>query len=88
MPRSKEIQEQMRNKIVDMYQSGKGYKVTSKALGLHANHGQSHYPQMEKTCNSGEPSREWLAYQNYSKSAVNVQLGAPSKVLQTMNGGC
>ncbi len=34
MPRSKEIQEQMRNKIVDMYQSGKGYKAISKALGL------------------------------------------------------
>ncbi len=32
MPRSKEIQEQMRNKIVDMYQSGKGYTI-SKALG-------------------------------------------------------
>ncbi len=32
--RSKEIQEQMRNKIVDMYQSGKGYKANSKALGL------------------------------------------------------
>ncbi len=31
MPRSKEIQEQMRNKIVDMYQSGKGYKAISKA---------------------------------------------------------
>ncbi len=34
MPRSKESQEQMRNKIVDMYQSGKGYKGISKALGL------------------------------------------------------
>ncbi len=34
MPQSKEIQEQMRNKIVDMYQSGKGYKTISKALGL------------------------------------------------------
>ncbi len=34
MLRSKEIQEQMRNKIVDMYQSGKGYKAISKALGL------------------------------------------------------
>ncbi len=31
---SKEIQKQMRNKIVDMYQSGKGYKAISKALGL------------------------------------------------------
>ncbi len=32
MPRSKEIQEQMWNKIVDMYQSRKGYKAI-KALG-------------------------------------------------------
>ncbi len=34
MLRSKEIQEQMRNRIVDMYQSRKGYKAISKALGL------------------------------------------------------
>ncbi len=34
MPRSKEIQKQMRKKIVDMYQSGKGYKAISTALGL------------------------------------------------------
>ncbi len=58
MPRSKEIQEQMRNKIVEMYQSGKGYKAISKALGLPVNHGQSHNSQIEKTWNSGEPSQE------------------------------
>ncbi len=34
MPRSKEIQEQMRNNIVDMYQSRKGYKAIPKALEL------------------------------------------------------
>uniref|UniRef100_A0A8C6Q7I4 Transposase n=1 Tax=Nothobranchius furzeri TaxID=105023 RepID=A0A8C6Q7I4_NOTFU len=34
MPRSKEIQEQMRTKIIEIYQSGKGYKAISKALGL------------------------------------------------------
>ncbi len=34
MPRSKEIQEQMRNNIVDIHLSGKGYKAISKALGL------------------------------------------------------
>ncbi len=34
MPQSKEIQEQIINKIVDMYQSGKGYKAISKAFGL------------------------------------------------------
>ncbi len=31
MPRSKEIQEQMRNLIVDMNPSGKGYKTITKA---------------------------------------------------------
>ncbi|XP_038821811.1 low density lipoprotein receptor adapter protein 1-like isoform X3 [Salvelinus namaycush] len=34
MPRSNEIQEQMRNKVIDIYPSGKGYKAISKALGL------------------------------------------------------
>ncbi len=63
MQRSKEIQEQMRNKIVDMHQSGKGYKAISKALGL------------QRTCNSGELSQEWLAYQNYSKGAMTTHPG-------------
>ncbi len=39
-----------------MYQSGKGYKAISKALGLQRTIRQRHYPQMEKTYNSGEPS--------------------------------
>uniref|UniRef100_A0A8C6VYB8 Transposase Tc1-like domain-containing protein n=1 Tax=Nothobranchius furzeri TaxID=105023 RepID=A0A8C6VYB8_NOTFU len=34
MPRSKEIQEQMRTKVTEIYRSGKGYKAISKALGL------------------------------------------------------
>ncbi len=34
MLRSKEIQKQMINKIVDMYQSENGYKAISKALGI------------------------------------------------------
>uniref|UniRef100_A0A8C6K5C0 Transposase Tc1-like domain-containing protein n=1 Tax=Nothobranchius furzeri TaxID=105023 RepID=A0A8C6K5C0_NOTFU len=34
MPRSKEIQEQMRTKVIEIYRSGKGYKAISKALGL------------------------------------------------------
>ncbi len=36
-----------------MYQSGKGYNTISRTP---ANHGQSHYPQMEKIWKSGEPS--------------------------------
>uniref|UniRef100_A0AAY4D9A2 Transposase n=1 Tax=Denticeps clupeoides TaxID=299321 RepID=A0AAY4D9A2_9TELE len=34
MPRSKEIQEQRRTKVIEIYQSCKGYKAISKALGL------------------------------------------------------
>ena len=34
MLRSKEIQEQTRRKVIEIYQSGKGYKAISKALGL------------------------------------------------------
>ncbi|KAK3542958.1 hypothetical protein QTP70_007913 [Hemibagrus guttatus] len=34
MLRSKEIQKQMRKKVIEIYQSGKGYKAISKALGL------------------------------------------------------
>ncbi len=34
MLRYKEIQEQMRKKVIEIYQSGKGYKAISKALGL------------------------------------------------------
>ncbi|KAK3568283.1 hypothetical protein QTP86_003155 [Hemibagrus guttatus] len=34
MPRSKEIQKQMKKKVIEIYQSGKGYKAIFKALGL------------------------------------------------------
>ncbi|KAK3508653.1 hypothetical protein QTP70_003098 [Hemibagrus guttatus] len=34
MPRPKEIQKEMRKKVIEIYQSGKGYKAISKALGL------------------------------------------------------
>lgn len=34
MPRSKEIQEEMRKKVIEIYQSGKGHKAISKAVGL------------------------------------------------------
>ncbi|KAK3506148.1 hypothetical protein QTP70_002435 [Hemibagrus guttatus] len=34
MLRSKEIQKQMRKKVIEIYQSGKGYKAIYKALGL------------------------------------------------------
>lgn len=34
MPRSREISEELRKKVVEAHQSGKGYKLISKALGL------------------------------------------------------
>lgn len=54
---SKEIHEKMKNKVVDIYQSGKGYKVLAK-------HREIYYPQMEKTWNGSEPSPEWPANKN------------------------
>ncbi len=47
MPQSKEIQEQMRNKIVDMYQSGKGYKAFLRLW-------DSSEPQSEPLSTNGE----------------------------------
>ncbi|KAI3355086.1 hypothetical protein L3Q82_017865, partial [Scortum barcoo] len=88
MPRSKEIQEQMRKKVIEIYQSGKGYKAISKASGTPANHSESHYPQMAKTWNSGEPSQEWLADQNYPKSAATTHAKRSQKTPQQHPKNC
>lgn len=49
MLKSKEIQEQMRNKATEIYQSiyqsGNSYKAIFKALGLQRTTGESQYPQ-------------------------------------------
>ncbi|KAI3375421.1 hypothetical protein L3Q82_021905 [Scortum barcoo] len=34
MPRSKEIPEELRKKVIEIHQSGKGYKAISKAVGI------------------------------------------------------
>lgn len=71
MPVSKEIQEQMRKKVFEIYQSGKGYKAISKALGLQRTTlRESKRPLMKETWESGEPSQERPANQNYPTSAV------------------
>lgn len=41
-----------------------------------ANHGQSHYPQTERTENSADPS---VVGQKYSKSATRAHLGGHSR---------
>ncbi len=53
MTRSKEIQDEN----VSVW---KGLKGNFWGFGMPANFIQSHYPQMEKTWNSGEPSQECL----------------------------
>ncbi len=68
MPRSKEIQEQMRNKIVDMHQSGKGYEAIFKALGLQKTTVRAIIHKWRKMGTVVNLSEEWPAYQNYSKS--------------------
>ncbi len=57
MLRSKEIQEQMRKKVIEIYQSGNGYKAISKALGL-------------QRTTVRAIIHEWPADQNYPKSAA------------------
>ncbi len=75
MPRSKEIQEH-ENKIVDIYQSGKGYKAISKALGLQRTMVRAIIHKWRK-CGTvvNLPRSEWLAYQNYSKSTMTTHPG-------------
>lgn len=50
MSQTEETQKHLRNKVIDIYQTGKGYRVTSKALALN-------YPHMEEIWNSCEPSQ-------------------------------
>uniref|UniRef100_A0A673HSL5 Tc1-like transposase DDE domain-containing protein n=1 Tax=Sinocyclocheilus rhinocerous TaxID=307959 RepID=A0A673HSL5_9TELE len=70
MPRSKEIQKQMRKKVIEIYQSGKGYKAIYKALGLQRTTVRTIIHKWQKQLNSGEPSQEWPADQNYPKSTT------------------
>ncbi len=62
MPRSKEIQEQMRNNIVDMYH-GKGFKDISKALGLQRTTVRAIIHKWRKLGTSDELSQEWFGLQ-------------------------
>ncbi len=55
MLRSKEIQEQMRKKVIEIYQSGKGYKAISKALGLQRT-------QWEPLSTNGENMEQWWTF--------------------------
>lgn len=59
----------MRKKVIEIDQSVKCFKAISKALGLHSDHSESHYPQMVKTWTGGETSQEWPDFQNYPKRA-------------------
>ena len=49
---SKEIQEQMQNKVIDIDQSGKGYKAISEALRL----------QQEPLSKNGENMELWWTF--------------------------
>ncbi len=62
----------MRKEVIEIYQSGKGYKAISKALGLQRTTVRAIIHKWQKTWNSGEPSQEWPANQNYPKSAATT----------------
>ncbi len=55
MLRSKEIPEQMRKKVIEIYQSGKGYKAISEAL-------DSSEPQWEPLSTNGENMEQWWTF--------------------------
>ncbi len=76
MPQSKEIQEQMRNKIVDMYQSGKGYKTISKALGLKG------FVTVVNLPRSGRPTKITLRAQQQLIQEIIKEPRTTSKELQ------
>ncbi|KAI5104198.1 hypothetical protein C0J45_5824 [Silurus meridionalis] len=71
MPRSKEIQKQIRKKVIEIYQSGKGYKVISKALGLQQTTMRAIIHKWQKH-GSGDPSQELPAEQNNPKSTATT----------------
>ena len=73
MPRYKEIPEQMRHKVIDIYQP-------FLRLWDSNYHGESYYLQMEYIPNSSEPSQEWPANQNSSKSASTNHPGAQTNI--------
>lgn len=68
----------MRKNTSDIYQSGKGCK-SLPSIGTPAKRSESHYPQMDITWNSGEPSQQWKVYQCYSKRASTVHPGGHKK---------
>lgn len=49
-----------------------------QGTGTPANHDQSHYPHIEKTGNSGDPSQQWSASQDYCKSGTTTHPGGHS----------
>lgn len=58
----------LRNKFIDIYQSGKIYNDISKTMEL-LTIMRAIIQIIEKSWHSVKPSHEWLAYQNYTKSA-------------------
>ncbi len=83
MPLSKEIQEQMRNKIIDMYKSGKGFKAISKALGLQRSMVRAIIHKWLKLGTALNLPRSSRPTKNYSKTAMMTHPGGHLKKLQT-----
>ncbi|MEQ2314435.1 hypothetical protein AMECASPLE_012138 [Ameca splendens] len=62
----------MKKKVTEIFQSGMGYKAFSKALGLQRTSVRDTIHKGGETWKSGEPYHEWLADQNYIKSAFTT----------------
>ncbi|KAK3509678.1 hypothetical protein QTP70_008427 [Hemibagrus guttatus] len=88
MPRSKEIQKQMRKKVIEIYQSGKGYKAISKALGLPRTTVRAiiykwrKHETVENLPRSGRPTKITTRAQRQLIQEVTKDLTTTSKELQ------
>uniref|UniRef100_A0A9J8CLU9 Transposase n=1 Tax=Cyprinus carpio carpio TaxID=630221 RepID=A0A9J8CLU9_CYPCA len=78
MVRSKEIQKQMRKKVTELYQSGKGYKAISKALGLQRTtvraiiHKRQKHGTVENLPRSGFPRAQRRLIQEVTKNPTTT----------------
>lgn len=72
MPRAIQIQEQLTNKVMDIYRSGNDYKAIPKASGLQ----RTLVSAIIQRWNGGKPSQEWLADRSDPKNTATTHPGS------------
>lgn len=86
MPRSKEMQDQMRKKVIDIEESGKGSKAISKALGSTIHKWLKH-GIVVKLPRSGQPSTKMTHPRTHKRPHNNIQRTAGLTCHKKETGG-